>query len=238
MRTTRRKVNTLKHMAFIMDGNRRWAKKRFLPSAQGHRKGYQKVKEVAEWCIEIGVEVLTVYAFSTENWKRAQKEISYLMDLVRYALRDDLESYMKQGIRIRIIGQRQRLPRDIQELIEEVEEKTKCNTRLVLQIALSYGGRAEIIESMREMYAKISRKEIDIATLDEAIVSSHLWTRGVQDPDLVVRTGGEMRLSNFLIWQSVYSELYFTKTLWPSFTKKEFQEMVEDYYHRKRNFGS
>jgi len=181
---------------------------------------------------------LTVYAFSTENWKRPQVEKSYLMDLVRYALRDDIENYIKQGIKIRVIGQRKRLPRDIQELIEEVEEKTKGNTRLVLHIALSYGGRAEIIESVREMYARVARKEIDIAALDEDEISRHLWTRGAPDPDLVVRTGGETRLSNFLTWQSAYSELYFTKTLWPSFTKKEFEDVVEDYYHRKRNFGS
>ena len=221
-----------------MDGNRRWAKKRFLPTFQGHRKGYQKVKEVAEWCIGIGVEILTVYAFSTENWKRPQAEKSYLMDLVRYALRDDIESYIKQGIKVRVIGQRNRLPRDIQELVEEIEEKTKANTRLVLQIALSYGGRAEIIESMQEIFARVARKEIDIASLDEELVSRHLWTRDTQDPDLIVRTGGETRLSNFLTWQSVYSELSFTKTLWPSFTKKEFEEVVEDYCHRKRNFGS
>ncbi len=238
MRETRRKVNVLKHIAFIMDGNRRWAKKRFLPTFQGHRKGYQKVKEVAEWCIGIGVEILTVYAFSTENWKRPQAEKSYLMDLVRYALRDDIESYIKQGIKVRVIGQRNRLPRDIQELVEEIEEKTKANTRLVLQIALSYGGRAEIIESMQEIFARVARKEIDIASLDEELVSRHLWTRDTQDPDLIVRTGGETRLSNFLTWQSVYSELSFTKTLWPSFTKKEFEEVVEDYCHRKRNFGS
>lgn len=229
--------NILRHVAIIMDGNRRWARKNILSTFFGHHRGYEKLKEVAQWCADEKISFLTVYAFSTENWSRPEDEVSYLMELMRKALRDDAEEYIKKCIRIRVLGETKHLPQDIRELIFEIEKKTRNNASLYLQIALSYGGRTEILRAVEKIcQEKMSSREKNFS-MQESDISSRLWTNNIPDPDLVIRTGGEQRLSNFLTWQSVYSELYFTPVLWPDFSREDFSRALEDFQTRKRNFG-
>lgn len=231
------KKNILKHLAVIMDGNRRWARRLFLPTFEGHRRGYEKLKKLADWCIDSGIEVLTVFAFSTENWMRRKEEVGYLMDLIRKMLRDDMEELHEKGIRIKIVGQKDRLPSDIQRLIEKIEKKTEKNRGLLLQVAISYGGRAEIVYALQKIVQKVLGKELEYNDITEEVIEKNLWTAGTKDPDLIIRTGGEYRLSGFLTWQGVYSELYFAKVPWPAFSKRDFQNAIDSYYRRKRNFG-
>ena len=226
-------INQLVHLGIIMDGNRRWAKNNGLASLVGHRKGYEKMKEVASWCIEAGIKVLTVYAFSTENWNRSEYEVKYLMDLFRLVLKNDLAKLAEQGIRVNVIGQKERLDADIQELIAQAEIKTKNNQRLIFNLAISYGGRPEIIQAIK----LIIDDKIPAKKVDEKLFEKYLWTVGVPDPDLVVRTSNEHRLSNFLTWQSVYSELFFIKKHWPDFSEKELDKIIEEYNQRQRRFG-
>ena len=218
-----------KAMGIIMDGNRRWARERGKPTLEGHRLGYEKTQDVARWAKEAGLQELTIYAFSTENWNRSEEEVSYLMNLFRELLRDGLKEVAKDG-RIRIIGERNRFAADLQKQMHELEERTKEHKEFTLVVALSYGGRAEILEATR-------RLQESGATVNEESFKEHMWSAGLMDPDLIVRTGGEERLSGFLTWQSVYSELFFTNTLWPDLTKEEFLSILETYEVRERRMG-
>lgn len=220
-----------KCIGLIMDGNRRFAKERGLSSFEGHRRGYEKLKEILRWGKDYGVSHLIVYGFSTENWNRSAEEVSYLLDLFRMILSKELEEMKRIGARIICIGERNRFPKDLIALMEKAERETADLRGLTFVLALSYGGRAEIVEATRKLLAS---GEKDVT---EKEFEKFLWTRGIPDPDLIIRTGGEMRLSGFLPWQSVYSELFFTKTLWPDFSKEEFDSMLSEFSSRKRNFG-
>lgn len=219
-----------KCIGIIMDGNRRWAKKNNLPKLEGHRAGYKKFKEVSEWVKEEGVKNVIYYAFSTENWNRGKDEVSYLEKLIEHALLSDVEKLMQRDFRLRILGQVERFSKKLQKRIIKVEEKSKNNT-YTIGIALSYGGRADILQAVN----KLIKAKNEIVT--EESVASCLWTHDIPDPDLIIRPGSERRLSNFLTWQSVYSELFFVDTLWPDFGREEFSAILHEYAARKRRYG-
>ena len=218
------------HLGVILDGNRRWAKERGLPTFEGHRRGAKKVKKLVEWCLEKGISTLTIFVFSTENWKRTKLEVDYLMGLAKKAITVNLNEILKQGIRVKVIGSRERLPKSVREAIAETEERTKNNDKMTLNFALSYGGRGEIVEAVKS----IIQSKVAVGQVTEKLISQKLWT---SDLDLVIRTGREQRLSNFLIWQAAYSELYFFKKYWPDFTKKDLEKALLDYDWRQRRFG-
>lgn len=222
-------------VGIIMDGNRRYAKKNGVTTLEGHKAGYAKLKELLSWAEKAGVRYVTVYAFSTENWKRDPLEVSYLMDLFRFALQNEIQTFIDRKIRVQVIGDRSGLSSDLQKLIKVAEEKTGEFTNMTLVIAFSYGGRAEIVDVCTRIAEKYKNGEIK--KIDEKIVSENLWTADIPDPDLIIRTSGEVRLSNFLPWQSVYSELAFTKTLWPDLTKGEFIDILNDFEVRNRRNG-
>lgn len=222
-----------KHIGIIMDGNRRWARSRGLPTLLGHRKGYQIAMKVGEWCLDRGVKILTIYAFSTENWNRAKKEVSYLMQLLKLALTDEIENLHKKGIQVRVIGIKKGLSKDIQEAIKTAMDKTKNNTRGILNIALNYGGRVEIVEAVK----KIMQQKYKPAQVTENLISRNIFTADLPDPDLIIRTSGEQRLSGFLTWQSVYSELLFVDKHWPAFTEKDIDYAIEEFARRNRRYG-
>lgn len=226
--------NLPQHIGIIMDGNRRWARSQGLPTLLGHKKGYEKMKDVIQWLIDRGVPILTVYAFSTENWNRSKEEVSYLMRLIKLALTKDLNELHTKGIRVRVIGKKEELAPVLQKAIATAEEKTKRNTKGTLNVAINYGGRLEIVEAVKAVIA--SQPKADEA-ISEELISQHLYTAGIPDPDLIIRTSGEQRLSNFLMWQSAYSELYFTPVYWPAFSEKDLDIALEWYNARKRNFG-
>ena len=222
------------HIGIIMDGNRRWAKAKGLPTLEGHRRGYDKVKKVGRWCKKRGVKVLTVWAFSTENWKRSKEEVNYLMNLLKFALsKGEIDQLHKDGIMVRVIGQKERLSEDMQKLIKEAEERTKDNKEGILNLAISYGGRADILEAIK----KIIEKKVSADQVTEETIDQNLWTVGLPDPDLIIRTSGELRTSGFLTWQSAYSELYFCQNHWPDFSEKDLDEALADYARRQRRFG-
>lgn len=225
-----KKENIPKCIGIIMDGNRRWAKRRGKPASLGHSAGYKTLKKTVEWAKEEGIKHLVVYVFSTENWNRSKTEVSALMKLLGWVIKNEKQELFNKGVKTKFIGQLNRFSKDIQKGIKEVEKYTSGCSAITLHIAMSYGSRAEIINALKEV-----QKENKIPS--EKILSKHLWTAGVPDPDIIIRTGGEMRLSNFLLWQSAYSELFFTKTLWPAFTKKEFSAILKEYASRKRNHG-
>ena len=218
-------------IGIILDGNRRWAKERNLPTLEGHRKGYQKLKETVRWMQKVGVKHLTVYAFSTENWNRTKDEVSYLMDLFRTVVRDEIEDLSKGGVRIYFAGDISKFPKDIAEMMRDAEEKTKDHTDYTLTIAASYGGRTELVDTFNRLLQE------GVTNCTEETIQQRLWTKDVPDPDMIIRTGGEKRLSNFLTWQSVYSELFFTDTYWPDFGETEFHAMLEEYDARDRRHG-
>jgi len=221
-----------KCVGIIMDGNRRWAKEQGLPTLEGHRAGYQKLKDFLKWNDELGVKCVMVYAFSSENWKRDPSEVSYLMDLFREALRS-VEELNDRGS-FRVLGDTSRLPEDVQEMVKEVEARTAGKEGLTLALAISYGGRDEILRAVKSMVKeKISGEEVT-----EESFAAHLSTHGLPDPDMIIRTSGEQRLSGFLPWQSVYSEFFFPKTHWPALSKEEFLNMIETYGKRHRRFGA
>ncbi len=222
----------LNHIAFIMDGNRRWARKRHLPLLYGHRQGGETLQKVIKWLGEIGVKYCTVYAFSTENWKRSKEEIHYMMQLLIEYVNKYLDDLNKNGVKVIVSGRINKFPKKVREAVEKVVQSTKNNKKGVLNIALSYGGRAEIVDAVK----KIISKKIPKDKVTEKVLSSNMY-HNIPEPDLIIRTGGQMRLSNFLLWQSAYSELYFTKVLWPDFSKKDLLRAIENYKHRKRNFG-
>ena len=218
------------HLGIILDGNRRWAKERGLPAFEGHKRGLEVVKNVIKWCKEKGIKILTLFVFSTENWKRTKIEVNFLMKLAKFAINDNLEELRKEGVKIRVIGQREKLPIFLKKAILKAEELTKNNEEMVLNFALSYGGRAEIIEAIKN----IIEKKIAVEKINEDVVKENLWT---SDVDLIIRTGKEQRLSNFLLWQAAYSELYFFPKYWPDFTKEDLDKALTDYSNRQRRLG-
>jgi len=215
----------------IMDGNRRYAKAHGLPTLEGHRQGYEKLREVLGWLKESNISTLVVYAFSTENWKRPKEEVSYLLDLFRFAVKEQLERAKKERTRLLFPGDHTQFPEDIQEMIRTAEQETGGSYDCTLAIALSYGGRAEIIDAIKRI------PESERATLSEETFGKYIWTKDIPDPDMVIRTSGEQRTSGFLTWKSVYSELFFTETLWPAFSREEFDAMLKAYAERERRFG-
>jgi undecaprenyl diphosphate synthase len=223
-----------RHIAVIMDGNGRWAANRQLPRVEGHRAGIQAVRDTVETAARLGVSVLTLYAFSMENWKRPDTEVSALMALLKRYLRLELQTLLKNDIRFRVIGQPERLSRDIRQELERAEAQTRDGRGMVFNIALSYGGRAEIVEAAR----RAIRQGVDPDALDEASFASLLYTAGQPDPDLLIRTSGELRVSNFLLWQIAYAEIWVTDALWPDFRARHLLEAVVDYQKRDRRYGA
>ncbi len=226
------------HVAIIMDGNGRWAQSRGLPRTAGHRKGIEAARGAVRGAAELGIAYLTLFGFSSENWKRPESEISELMGLLRHYLKSEADELGRNGVRVRVIGDRKKLSSDIVQLIERVEEDTKTNSRLTLVVALSYGSRAEITEAARFLAAEAVAGRIDVNELDEDVFAGHLATKGIPDPDLVIRTSGEQRLSNFLLWQAAYSELVFTDVYWPDFSKQHLQDAIDEYHRRERRYGA
>lgn len=223
-----------RHVGIIMDGNGRWAAARGLPRVEGHRRGVERSKEVIEVAAELGIKALTIYTFSTENWQRPSSEVTTLMKLLELYLRKEIDGLIRNGIVFRTIGDTGRLPGHIQDIIREAEERTSSNKGMILVTALSYSGRSEILRAVkRVLYAGVKPEE-----LTEEVFNSYLDTAGIPAPDLIIRTSGEMRISNFLLWQAAYSEFYFTETLWPDFTKDEFLLAIQDYQRRERRFGA
>lgn len=229
--------NNLQHIAVIMDGNGRWAAKRGLPRNAGHKKGAEVVIETAKAVKELDVPYLTIYAFSTENWKRSKQEVDGLMNLLRQYLDSNFEELEKNDVRIRFIGERGMLDADIVNKMENLEKRTISNKSLVLQIALSYGSRQEIVNAVKKAAQKVKNGELAITDIDENEFSQMLYTAEVPDPDLLIRTSGEQRLSNYLLWQLAYTELFFTNTLWPDFNKEELKSIIENYKTRERRYG-
>jgi undecaprenyl diphosphate synthase len=224
----------IKHVAIIMDGNGRWAEMRGLSRIEGHREGVKKVREIINAAIELNLKALTLYVFSMENWKRPVSEIDALMKLLDFYLRNEIKKLVKDNIVFRAIGDLEKLPENIQKLLKEFELLTKKNTGLLLTGALSYGGKEEIIGAVK----RILKQGLTPEEINEDTFENYLYTAGLPNPDLIIRTSGEMRLSNFLLWQSAYSELYFTETLWPDFGKDEFVSAIMEYQRRERRFGA
>lgn len=231
------KGNIPKHVAIIMDGNGRWATKRHLPRSAGHRAGVESLREIINASIEIGVDYLTVYSLSSENWKRPESEIKFLMKLFIATIKNELRLLMEHGVRVRLIGDRKSLPPDVVKAYEEAEKKTSENTKLNFNIALNYGSRQEILDAFKALREKINSGELDIEDIGIKDLSDNLYTKDIPDPDFLIRTSGEHRISNFLLWQISYSELYFTKVLWPDFKRKHFIKAIDEYRKRNRRFG-
>ncbi len=227
-----------KHIAIIMDGNGRWAQARGLPRIAGHRQGAEAVRRSVEACRELGVSYLTLFAFSSENWKRPASEVDDLMGLLRLYLRREISELAKNDVRLKIIGDRTKLSDDIRSLIEEGESRTKHNSRLTLTIAISYGAQAEIVNAARLIAAAHKRGELDLEKLDEAAFSRFLYTDAMPDPDLIIRTSGEQRLSNFMLWQSAYAELMFVDVFWPDFDKQALARAIDVFNTRDRRYGA
>jgi undecaprenyl diphosphate synthase len=226
------------HVAIIMDGNGRWATARGLPRIAGHRRGAEAVRRTITAAGELGVRYLTLYGFSSENWKRPVEEVDDLMGLLRHYLRGEIAELHHKGVRLRVIGDRGRLAPDIVALIENAEAMTRGNAALNLTVALSYGSRGEIAAAARAIARRAAAAEIDPAAVDEAMVARELWTADIPDPDLIIRTSGEKRLSNFLLWQSAYAELVFVDTLWPDFSKEDLLAAIGEFQRRERRYGA
>mgnify|MGYP006286105699 CR=1 FL=1 len=226
-----------RHVAIIMDGNGRWAQRHGVPRVEGHRAGAEAVRRVVEVCSETAVEYLTLYAFSTENWRRPKTEVRQLMSLLREFLETKYDDFAKHQVRLNAIGEIERLPRPVRKKLTQVMEDTRDYKRGTVTLALSYGSRQEILAAARELARQAAAGECEPEKISEEAFSSHLYTAGLPDPDLIIRTSGEERLSNFMLWQASYAELWFTKTLWPDFTKAEFQSALTDYGHRQRRYG-
>jgi len=225
------------HVAIIMDGNGRWAKKRLLNRVKGHEQGSETVRTIVRTSREIGIQYLTLYAFSTENWERPKSEVSALMTLLNRFLKNELQEMLDNGIRLFAIGRLDRLPQPVSTTLKETIELTKNNTGMQLTLSLSYGSRTEILDMVRDIAREACQGKISVELITEDLISSHLYTRNMPDPDLLIRTSGEMRISNFLLWQIAYSEIYITKTLWPDFNKEEYLHILKEYQSRDRRFG-
>jgi undecaprenyl diphosphate synthase len=227
-----------RHVAIIMDGNGRWAKARGLPRTAGHRRGVETVRDTVRAAGELGVEYLTLFGFSTENWKRPVDEVNFLMGLLRQYLRAELETLAKEGARLRVIGDREGLARDIVDMIRTAEERTFANARIHVSIALNYGGRADIVQAARLLAEAAKAGAIAPDAIDEDMLERHLLTRELPEPDLLIRTGGDQRISNFLLWQSAYTELVFCNALWPDFSKADLEQAIADFRRRERRYGA
>ncbi len=227
--------NLPRHIAIIMDGNGRWAQQRGLSRLEGHIAGVKAVRRVVEACRDLGIPYLTLYTFSTENWRRPKEEVEGLMTLLREQLRSQTPELKEKGVRVIVIGKREELPRDLQEQIKQSEEETSQNSELNLILAINYGSRAEIVNACKKLIEKVKRGESN--EVNEDVFRSLLYTKDIPDPDLLIRTAGEKRVSNFLLWQIAYTEFYITDTLWPDFTKDDLLLAIEDYKKRKRKFG-
>ena len=225
------------HVAIIMDGNGRWAKKHLLSRIKGHEKGAEAVRTVVRACRELGIAYLTLYAFSTENWQRPQKEVNALMTLLTNFLKSEQKELAENNIRLAVIGQIERLPANVQQALHETMDLTCNNSALQLNLALSYGSRTEIVCMARQIAEKVKKAELDLDAIDAQTVAAHLYTKDMPDPDLLIRTSGELRISNFLLWQIAYAEIHVTPTYWPDFSKKEFVEILKNYQQRERRFG-
>jgi undecaprenyl diphosphate synthase len=235
--TSINKDNLPKHLAIIMDGNGRWAKQQGMLRAFGHENGTKSVKIIVEACAKLGIENLTLYAFSTENWNRPKLEVDLLMKLLINSLKKELDTLVKNNIKLNSIGNLENLPKSVQKELTEVIEKTKNNTRMTLTLALSYGSREEIINAVKKISDKVKNNIISIDSIDDSILNNHLYTHNLPDVDLVIRTSGEHRISNFLLWQIAYAEFYFTDVLWPDFSEDNLYEAIISYQKRERRFG-
>lgn len=235
MDTSRRKIP--RHIAIIMDGNGRWAKQRMQPRFMGHRAGVRAVEGIVKHCVASGVEVLSLFAFSSENWRRPGKEVSLLMELFSHALDNQVKRLHKNNIRLNIIGDTSRFSPSLQQQITAATSLTAANSGLVLNIAANYGGRWDITQSVQQIVAKIQAGELEAKQVDENLIADHLVTAALPEPDLFIRTGGEQRISNFLLWQLAYTELYFTDKLWPEFTAQDLDNAIESFASRERRFG-
>jgi undecaprenyl diphosphate synthase len=226
------------HVAIIMDGNGRWAKNRGMTRVMGHRRGTEAVREIVRTSREIGIKWLTLYAFSEENWKRPKSEITALMRLLKRFLKSELKEMLENGIQLRTIGRTDKLPEDTRKVLRETIEKTSSNRDMVLTLALSYGGRQEILDTILKISRKVENGSITSGDISEKLVSDLLYTSDIPDPDLLIRTSGEHRISNFLLWQIAYSEIYVTNTLWPDFNKNEYLAAIMNFQKRERRFGA
>ncbi len=229
--------NLPSHIAIIMDGNRRWAKNNNLDVRLGHKKGAETLEKIVRYCNKIGIKYLTVYAFSTENWKRSKEEVGALMILLQTYLDDFAKRADTENIKIKMIGEKNNLSKTLVKGIDKAINRTKDNTGLTLNVAFNYGGRAEIVNAIKSISESVKNNELDINDINEELVSNSLLTKGMPDPDLLIRTSGEIRTSNFLPWQLVYSEFYFTQKLWPDFTEEDLDEAIREYEKRNRKYG-
>ena len=229
--------NKLQHVAMIMDGNRRWAKEKNLPSAMGHKKGVDALRNITKACKKFGIKYLTVYAFSTENWKRAKEEVAFLMDFLAKTIKSEVPVFIENDIKLKFIGSRENLSKEILKVLEYGEKETENCSSLNLQIAFNYGSRLEITEAVKKICAKVQAGNLAIENIDEKIISDNLYTQNIPEPDLLIRTGGEKRISNYLLWQCAYSEIYVTNTFWPDFDENSLACALEDFNNRQRRFG-
>ncbi|HEV2335088.1 MAG TPA: isoprenyl transferase [Stellaceae bacterium] len=227
-----------RHIAIIMDGNGRWAKARGLPRIAGHRRGVEAVRRTLIAASELAIPYLTLFGFSSENWKRPRDEVGELMGLLRHYLHGEIAELHKNGVRLRVIGEIGRLSADLVTLIANAEALTRENGAINLTVALSYGGRAEIVAATRAIAVKVAAGSLDVGEIDEELIARHLFTADLPDPDLLIRTSGEQRISNFLLWQCAYAELVFTKTLWPDFGRSDLEQAIADYCGRERRYGA
>ena len=230
-------MNKIKHLAIIMDGNGRWAKKRKMPRTYGHKKGSENLKNIAIACRHLGIEVLSVYAFSTENWKRPKEEVDYLMRLPREFQETFKGQFKEEDIRVMFSGRKDRAPSQVRELMEEVEERTKDRKGMILNICFDYGSRYEISQAMKKIASRVKDGKLTVDEINENVINQNLYTYNLPELDLLIRTSGEKRISNFLLWQLAYSELYFTKVHWPAFSKRHLIKAIRDFQSRNRRFG-
>ncbi len=231
------KINVPRHVAIIMDGNGRWAESQSLPRAKGHIEGVRRVEDIIDVAREIGIKVITLFTFSTENWNRPEHEVSLIMSILTAVLDRKLQKLKNDNIQLRTIGQKERIPKALFETIAAVIEETKNNTGLIVNLAFNYGSRVEIINAVKSIAKSVQSGQLSIEDICEDTISQSLYTNGLPDPDLLIRTSGEQRISNFLLWQLSYAEFYFTKKLWPDFTAEEFKKAILDYQERERRFG-
>ena len=232
------KENLPRHIAIIMDGNRRWAKAKGMPASFGHKEGAKTLEKIVRYANKIGLEYITVYAFSTENWKRTEEEVKSLMLLFQSYLNDYAKRADSANIKVQFLGDRTALSQKMQKSMNECIERTKNNTGVTFNIAINYGGRDEILEAIKDISAKVKTGSLNIEDIDEQVVENHLYTKSIPDPDLLIRTSGEQRVSNFLLWQIAYSEFLFVDKNWPDFSEEDFDKAIEEYQHRTRKFGA
>lgn len=226
-----------RHVAIIMDGNGRWAENQNLPRIRGHQQGAKTVRTITEECTRLGIEQLTLYCLSSENWKRPEDELEFLMFLLSQYMIDERETMLENNIRLEIIGRRERIPEDVQREMDKTLEMTANNSGCCLCLAINYGGRAEIVDAIQKISSKIASGQLTPDAINEELVSQHLYTAGMSDPDLLIRTAGEMRISNYLLWQISYAELWVTEKMWPEFSIADFYDSIRDYSKRNRRFG-